>query len=315
MSSEHGSRAIFAALGANVGIAIAKFVAFMLTGSASMLTEGIHSIADSANQVLLLIGGRRSKQQADERHNFGYGRRRYVYGFIVAILLFSVGGVFSLVEGVHKWQNPEVLNDWWIAVSVLVVAIVLEGASFRVALRESKKTRGKRSLLEFIRETRKPELPVILMEDFGAMVGLFVALACVGLTVITGNGQWDAVGAMCIGTLLVLIAVFLGAEMSAMLVGESALPEETALIAKALEESDGIEEVLDIKTMHLGPDELLVAAKVTISQTDSGETITEELGLAEQAVMDAVPNVTHVYLDIEDPDDYDSEGNEIPSVG
>ena len=169
MSTEGGMKAVVAALLANVGIAISKFVAFFFTGSSSMLSEAIHSLADSGNQVLLLVGNKRSKKVADEQHNFGYGRRRFVYGFVVAIVLFLVGGLFSLYEGLHKWQHPEPLEDWWIAVVVLLVAIVLESFSFRTAIREANRSRGKRSMLQFVRDARQPELPVILLEDAGAL--------------------------------------------------------------------------------------------------------------------------------------------------
>ncbi|MSY98361.1 MAG: cation diffusion facilitator family transporter, partial [Actinobacteria bacterium] len=172
MSTEGGKKAIIAALMANIGIAISKFVAFIFTGSSSMLSEAIHSVADSSNQVLLLVGNKRSLKPADEKHPFGYGRRRFVYGFIVAVVLFLIGGLFSLYEGLHKWQDPEPLNDWWIAVLVLVIAIGLEAFSFRTALREANKSRGKRSLANFVKDSRQPELPVILLEDAGALVGL-----------------------------------------------------------------------------------------------------------------------------------------------
>lgn len=222
MSTEGGKKAVIAALMANIGIAISKFIAFFFTGSSSMLSEAIHSVADSSNQVLLLVGNKRSQKPADEKHPFGYGRRRFVYGFIVAVVLFLIGGLFSLYEGLHKWQDPEPLNDWWIAVLVLVIAIGLEAFSFRTALREANKSRGKRSLANFVKDSRQPELPVILLEDAGALVGLVFALIGVGMAVITGDGRWDAVGAMAVGTLLVVIAIFLAMEMATMLVGECA---------------------------------------------------------------------------------------------
>ena len=264
MSTEGGMKAVVAALLANVGIAISKFVAFFFTGSSSMLSEAIHSLADSGNQVLLLVGNKRSKKVADEQHNFGYGRRRFVYGFVVAIVLFLVGGLFSLYEGLHKWQHPEPLDDWWIAVVVLLVAIVLESFSFRTAIREANRSRGRRSMLQFVRDARQPELPVILLEDAGALVGLVFALTGVGLAVITGDGRFDAMGAMAVGTLLVVIAIFLAMEMTTMLVGESALPEEVEAIREALESSPGVLRVIHLRTLHIGPDELLVAAKIAI---------------------------------------------------
>ena len=297
MSTEGGIKAIIAALMANIGIAISKFVAFAFTGSSSMLSEAIHSVADSGNQILLLVGNKRSKKKADESHPFGYGRRRYVYGFIVAIVLFLIGGLFSLYEGIHKWQHPEPLNDWWIAVLVLVIAIGLEGYSFRTALREANKSRGKRSLFRFVKDARQPELPVILLEDAGALTGLVLALLGVGAAVITGDGRFDALGAMGIGALLIVIAIFLAIEMTAMLVGESALPEEVAAIRKALEDSSGVERVIHLRTMHVGPDELLVAAKIAIHESDTGAQIAQAINEAETALRSAVPSAKYIFLE------------------
>ncbi len=297
MSTEGGIRAVIAALLANLGIAISKFVAFAFTGSSSMLSEAIHSVADSANQVLLLIGRKRSTQPADKHHQFGYGRRRYVYGFIVAIILFLVGGLFSLYEGLHKIQHPEDLNDAWIAFLVLGIAIVLEGFSFRTALKEANRSRGRRSLLRFVRDARQPELPVILLEDLGALVGLVFAVVGVSAAVITGDGRWDGVGAMAVGTLLVVIAIFLAFEMAAMLVGESALPEEDAAIRAALESSPLIDRVIHLRTLHVGPDELLVAAKVAIGRHDTGAEIAAGIDDAEKRLRERVPTATYVFLE------------------
>jgi len=297
MSTEGGMKAIIAALVANIGIAISKFVAFAFTGSSSMLSEAIHSVADSGNQILLLIGNKRAKKLADEKHPFGHGRRRYVYGFIVAIVLFLIGGLFSLFEGFHKWQQPEPLNDWWIAVVVLVIAIGLESFSFRTALHEANKSRGKRSLFGFVKAARQPELPVILLEDAGALTGLVLALLGVGAAVITGDGRFDAAGAMGVGTLLIVIAIFLAIEMTGMLVGESALPEEVAAIRKALEESDGVARVIHLRTMHVGPDELLVAAKIAIHDCDTGAAIVQAINNAEISVRAAVPTAKYVFLE------------------
>ncbi len=297
MSTEGGMKAVVAALLANVGIAISKFVAFFFTGSSSMLSEAIHSLADSGNQVLLLVGNKRSKKVADEQHNFGYGRRRFVYGFVVAIVLFLVGGLFSLYEGLHKWQHPEPLEDWWIAVVVLLVAIVLESFSFRTAIREANRSRGKRSMLQFVRDARQPELPVILLEDAGALVGLVFALTGVGLAVITGDGRFDAMGAMAVGTLLVVIAIFLAMEMTTMLVGESALPEEVAAIRAALESAVGVRRVIHLRTLHIGPDELLVAAKIAIAHNDTGAQIARDIDAAEAALRAAVPTAVYVFLE------------------
>ena len=297
MSTEGGKKAIIAALMANIGIAISKFVAFIFTGSSSMLSEAIHSVADSSNQVLLLVGNKRSQKPADEKHPFGYGRRRFVYGFIVAVVLFLIGGLFSLYEGLHKWQDPEPLNDWWIAVLVLVIAIGLEAFSFRTALREANKSRGKRSLANFVKDSRQPELPVILLEDAGALVGLVFALIGVGMAVITGDGRWDAVGAMAVGTLLVVIAIFLAMEMATMLIGESALPEEVAAIRAALESAPLVERVIHLRTVHMGPDELLVAAKIAIRQSETAAGIAAGINEAERALRAAVPTALYVFIE------------------
>ena len=290
-------KAVIAALLANLGIAVSKFVAFAFTGSSSMLSEAIHSLADSGNQVLLLIGNRRAAKPADAHHPFGYGRRRYIYGFVVAIVLFLVGGLFSLYEGFHKWQHPEPLEDWWIAVLVLVVAIGLEGMSFRTAIKEANHARGGRSLAGFVRDARQPELPVILLEDAGALIGLVCALGGVGLAVLTGDGRFDAVGAMAVGTLLVVIAVFLAMEMTAMLVGESALPEQVAAIQEALESSDGVLRVIHLRTVHIGPDELLVGAKIAVAHQATGEEIARDIDDAEARLRAAVPTARYVFLE------------------
>lgn len=297
MSTEGGLRAVVAALLANMGIAVSKFVAFAFTGSSSMLTEAIHSVADSGNQILLLIGNKRSKKGADARHNFGYGRRRFVYGFIVAIVLFLVGGLFSLYEGLHKIQHPEEVRDAWIAFLVLGIAIILEAGSFRTALIEARKAKGPRSLLRFLRDSRQPELPVILLEDAGALVGLVFALCGVSLAVVTGNGVWDGVGALGVGALLVVIAVFLAMEMAAMLVGETALPEEVAAIQAALEASDGVLRVIHLRTLHVGPDELLVAAKIAVAHSDTGAEIAADIDSAEASLRRAVPTARYVFLE------------------
>jgi len=297
MSTEGGMKAVIAALLANLGIAASKFIAFFFTGSSSMLSEAIHSCADSGNQILLLIGNKRSKKAPDARHNFGYGRRRFVYGFIVSIVLFLVGGVFSLYEGIHKIQHPEKLEDAWIAFLVLFVAIALESLSFRTAIKEANHARGTRSFPRFLRDARQPELPVILLEDAGALVGLVFALFGVTMAVVTGDGRWDGVGAIIIGLLLVVIAIFLSMEMSAMLVGEAALPEEVEAIRLALESSDGVLRVIHLRTVHTGPDELLVAAKIAVAHSTTGAEIAQDIDDAEVKLRAAVPTAKYVFLE------------------
>jgi cation diffusion facilitator family transporter len=297
VSTEGGTKAVVAALLANVGIAVSKFVAWAVTGSSSMLSEAIHSVADSCNQVLLLIGGKRAKEAPDERHPFGYGRRRYVYAFVVSIILFLVGGLFALYEGFHKFQFPEELNQPQWAFGVLFVAIVLESLSLRTALREAKKSRGSKPLSKFVRDARQPELPVVLLEDTGALIGLAFALFGVTMAVVTGDGRWDGLGSMAIGVLLVVIAVFLSFEVSSMLVGESALPEDEALIRTALADDPLIGRVIHLRTLHVGPDELLVAAKIAVGRRDTATEVAEAIDAAEQRLRAAVPSATYVFLE------------------
>lgn len=297
MSTEGGTKAVLAALLANTGIAISKFVAFAITGSTSMLSEAIHSVADSLNQVLLLVGGKRSKRVADDKYQFGYGRVRYVYGFIVAIVLFMVGGIYSVYEGWHKWSHPEPVTDYWVAIGVLTIAILLETFSFRTAIIETNKVRGNRSFAKFVKDARQPELPVILLEDFGALIGLVFALVGVGAAVITGDGRWDGMGAMAIGLLLIVIAIILVREMSAMLVGEGALPEEYDAVQAALESAPLVERVIHLRTLHVGPDALLVGAKIAIANSQTAEEIARGIDEAERLLRLAVPSAQYVFLE------------------
>jgi cation diffusion facilitator family transporter len=297
MSTEGGTKAVVAALMANTGIAISKFVAFAITGSTSMLSEAIHSVADALNQVLLLVGGKRSKRVADDQYQFGYGRVRYVYGFMVAIVLFVVGGIYSLYEGWHKWNHPEPVNDYWVAIAVLSVAIILETFSFRTAIIETNKVRGKRSFAKFVKDARQPELPVILLEDFGALIGLVFAMLGVSAAAITGDGRWDGMGAMAIGSLLIVIAMILVREMAGMLVGEGALPEEYDAVKAALESAPLVERVIHLRTLHVGPDALLVGAKIAITKHDSAQEIAQGIDEAERLLRIAVPSAQYVFLE------------------
>lgn len=301
MSTGGGTRAVVAALGANLGIAAAKFVAFAFTGSSSMLAEGIHSCADSGNQILLLVGGRRSTRSADAEHPFGYGRERYVYGFLVSVVLFSLGGLFALYEGYHKVHealtHPHPLEDWYWAVGVLVVAIGLEGFSFRTAIHEANHTRARTSWVAFIRRAKAPELPIILLEDFGALIGLTLALLGVVLSVVTGNTVFDGMGTLCIGLLLVLIALVLAVEMKSLLLGESASAEHADAIRTALEAEPDVDRVIHMRTLHLGPDELLVAAKIAVGPRDTAAEVAAAIDAAEKRIRAAVPIATVIYLE------------------
>jgi cation diffusion facilitator family transporter len=294
---EGGTKAIVAALAANIGIAVTKFVAYLLTHSSSMLAESVHSLADSGNQLLLLLGGKRARKAADEEHPFGYGRERYLYAFIVSIVLFALGGLFALYEAWHKFEDPHPIDSWqWVPFAVLLAAIAMEGASFRTAMRESKHARGKKSVFRYIREAKAPELPVVLLEDFGALVGLVFALFGVGMTLATDDGRWDAVGSAAIGVLLVVIAVVLAVETRSMLLGEAAAPADVAAIRAALV-GDGVPSVIHLRTLHLGPEELLVAAKIEVASTETAAEIARAIDDAEQRVRAAVPIARTIYLE------------------
>ncbi|WP_344581469.1 cation diffusion facilitator family transporter [Streptomyces lunalinharesii] len=304
MSASGGTKAIVAALGANLAIAAAKFVAFAFSGSSSMLAEGVHSLADSGNQGLLLLGGKRAKRAATAEHPFGYGRERYIYGFLVSIVLFTIGGVFALYEGWEKIQHPHPLDNWFWPVGVLLFAVVAEGFSFRTAIKESNELRGQQSWAQFIRRAKAPELPVVLLEDFGALIGLVLALCGVGLTVATGNSVWDGVGTMCIGTLLVLIALVLAAETKSLLLGEAAGPDQVAKIRAAVVDGDVVTRVIHMRTLHLGPEELLVAAKIAVEHDDTAAEVARAIDAAEARIRQAVPIARVIYLE---PDIYDEK--------
>jgi cation diffusion facilitator family transporter len=297
MSQPSGNTAIVAALAANVGIAITKFIAFVLTGASSMLAEAIHSLADSGNQVLLLIGGRRARRDATELHPFGYGRERYVYAFIVSVVLFSVGGLFALYEGYHKWAHPAGIDSWqWVPVTVLLAAIGMESFSFRTAIVESNRVRGQQSWVSFVRTAKAPELPVVLLEDLAALIGLIFALLGVSLTVVTGNGRWDAAGTGLIGILLVTVAIVLAIEMKSLLLGEAATPATVAAINAALVGA-GVTSVIHLRTLHLGPEELLVAAKIEVAAAASAADVAAAIDGAERRVRAAVAITCVIYLE------------------
>jgi cation diffusion facilitator family transporter len=308
-----GTRAIIAALAANLGIAVTKFVAWLLTGSSSMLAEAIHSVADSGNQLLLLLGGKRSRREATTEHPFGYGRERYIYAFIVSIVLFSVGGLFALYEAFHKIQHPEPIEEWqWVPVVVLIVAIGLESYSFMTAIKESNHTRGTVSWVNFVRRAKAPELPVVLLEDTGALIGLVFALFGVVLTLITGNGVWDGLGTAAIGLLLVVIAFVLAIETKSLLLGEGATPEVLTRIEKAVLAGDGIERIIHMKTLHLGPEELLVAAKIAVPRTERADDLARHINETEARIREAVPIARVIYIE---PDIYHPEAAQAASAG
>ena len=297
MSTEGSTKAILAALGANSGIAVTKFIAAGISGSASMFAEAIHSVADTGNQVLLLLGGRRAKRLATPTHPFGYGRSRYIYAFMVSIVLFSIGGMFSVLEGFNKLSNPLEITDAWIPLTVLAIAIVLESFSLRTALKAAKEERGRTSLYKFIRHAKSPELPVVILEDIAALLGLVFAFAGVGLTVVTHDAIWDAIGTLAIGALLIAVAVILGIETSSLLVGEGATAKDNTKIAEAIKKTKGVEDIIHMKTLYLGPDELMVAAKIAVKKTDSATDIANAIDAAEVNIRKAVPTALVIYLE------------------
>jgi cation diffusion facilitator family transporter len=297
MAADGGTRAVLTALAANLGIAVSKFVAALVTGSASMLAEAVHSVADSTNQVLLLVGGARARRAPSALHPFGYARERYVYAFLVAIILFTAGGLYALYEGYHKVSDPHELTSPLVAVVVLLIAMVLEGYALRTAVRAANRSRGRQSWVQFIRRARAPELPVILLEDAGALVGLLLALAGVGLSVATGNGVFDGIASLGIGVLLVCIAVVLAVEVKSLLIGEAAAPDDVAKIHDALLGTENVDRVIQLRTMHLGPEELLVAANIGVDGEDDGETIAATIDRAEVRIRQAVPAARIVYLE------------------
>lgn len=296
MASGGSIRAIVAALVANAGIAVAKFVGFAITGSSSMLAEAVHSVADTSNQGLLLLGTRTARRAPTQAHPFGYGRDRYFYSFVVALLLFSLGAVFALYEGIEKLRHPHELTSPLVAVAILVVAIGLETFSFRTAIVESNHLRGNASWWAFIRQAKTPELPVVLLEDAGALFGLVFALAGVSLTMITGDPVWDAIGTIGIGLLLAVIAIILIVEMKSLLIGEGANPAVLDTIVEELA-AGRIERVIHIRTQYIGPDELLIAAKVALSAALSTTAIAEAIDEAERRVRAKVPEARLIYLE------------------
>ncbi|CAN5599615.1 cation diffusion facilitator family transporter [soil metagenome] len=311
MSASGGGKAIIAALLANLGIAIAKFIGFLVSGSSSMLAESVHSVADSGNQVLLLLGGRKAKRKADAEHPFGYGRERYVYAFVVSIILFSVGGVFSIYEGIDKLQHPHEITLPLVPIIILAVAIVLESFSLRTAIRESNHVRGKQGWISFIRHSKAPELPVVLLEDCAALLGLTFAFAGVGLSILTGNATWDAIGTLAIGVLLIGVAIILGIETKSLLVGEGANAGDADKIREAINSHKDVEALIHMKTLYLGPDELLVAAKVAFSAKSKLSDVAASIDEVEKSIRDAVPVARVIYLE---PDVYVAPNAKNPST-
>jgi cation diffusion facilitator family transporter len=302
---QDGSRkAIIAAFGANLGIAISKFAGFLITGSAALLAESAHSLADTGNQALLMLGSKRAERAPTAQHQFGYGNERYFWAFVVALVLFSMGGLFALYEGIQKLIHPHETENIIVAVVILLIAVALETYSLRTAVREVKHLKSpEMSYWQFVRTSKHPELPVVLLEDVGAEIGLFFALVGLALTAATDNPRWDAVGSVAIGILLVVIAIVLAIRMKALLIGESATAEEQDDIIDALTSSPQVERLIHLRTLYLGPDEMLVAAKLGFAANMSLPQIAEAVDAAEAAVRDRVAAVDLIYIE---PDLYRS---------
>ena len=296
--TEGSRKAILAAFFANLGIAVAKFAGFLITRSAGLLAEAAHSLADTGNQGLLLLGGARARRRPDERHPFGYGRERYFWSFVVALVLFSMGGLFALYEGISKLRDPHEIESPWVAIVILVVAIVLETFSLRTAVRETRHVKPESvGWWKFVRTAKQPELPVVLLEDTGAEIGLFCALGGIVLAEVTGDPRWDAAGSIVIGVLLVVIAMVLAIETKGLLIGESAGATDRAAIITAIEGSEHVDRLIHLRTEHLGPDEILVAGKVEYASSLTVEDLTAAIDATEARIRAVVPSARLIYLE------------------
>ena len=294
---EGSKKAIVAAFLANLAIALGKLVGFLITGAASMLAESVHSFADSGNQGLLFLGGARARKTATPEHPFGFGRERYFWSFVVALVLFTLGGLFALFEGIEKLREPHEIEGAGVAFAILLLAIVMEGYSLRTAVKESKHVKRSESWPQFIRRSKSPELPVVLLEDVGAITGLVFAVAGLGLAEITGNPKFDAVGSIAIGLLLCVIAVILVIEMKGLLIGEGASPAVLTSIHEAMASTDRVRKVIHMRTEHLGPEELLVAAKLSFDSNLDLPALAEAINEVERRVRDAVPAARMIYIE------------------
>jgi cation diffusion facilitator family transporter len=294
---EGSKKAIIAAFVANMAIAVTKFIGFLLTGAASMLAESVHSFADSGNQGLLFLGGHRARKGATPEHPFGYGRERYFWSFVVALVLFTLGGLFALFEGIEKLREPHEIEGAGVAFVILLAAVVAEGCSLRTAVKESREAKGTGSWAQFIRRSKVPELPVVLLEDVGALTGLAFAVFGLGMAEITGNPRFDAVGSVAIGLLLCAIAITLVIEMKSLLIGEGATPDTIREIQQAMESCDRVQRVIHLRTEHLGPDELLVGAKLAFDHDLDLPSLAEAIDDVESRVRQVVPSARLIYIE------------------
>jgi cation diffusion facilitator family transporter len=294
---EGGTRAILAAFFANLGIALAKFVGFLITRSSAMLAESIHSLADTGNQALLLLGARRARRAPTPAHPFGYGRERYFWAFVVALVLFSLGSLFALYEGIEKLRHPHEIDSPAVAIAILGVAVALEGYSFRTAVHAASPLREGAGWWQFIRNAKAPELPVVLLEDLGALLGLAVALTAVTVSLVTDNPRWDGAGTVVIGLLLGAIAIVLAIEMRSLLIGESASATDRQAILDAIDASPESDRLIHLRTEHLGPDELLVAAKIAFPPDRTFDQVAAAIDTLEVAIRDRVPAARVIYIE------------------
>ncbi|HJM26875.1 MAG: cation diffusion facilitator family transporter [Acidimicrobiales bacterium] len=292
-----GSKAVLTALLANVGISVAKFAGFLTTRSTSMLAESIHSATDSTNQLLLLLGARRARRPPSPMHPFGYGRERYFWSFVVALVLFSAGAAFAVFQGITKVRNPHDLDNIGWAIGILVAGIALEAWSLRTAVIEARPFRGTTSWGRFIVTSKQPELPVVLLEDAGALAGLVIALAAVGMAEVTGDPRWDGVGTLAIGILLAVIAMVLAREMQSLLIGEAADPDNLSAIETAIGSVTAVDHLIHLRTQHLGPDQILVGAKVSFDQSLNTAAIAAAIDSVEEEIRRVVPDANPIYVE------------------
>lgn len=296
MSADERPTAVLAALAANLGIAGAKFVAFLMTRSSSLLAESVHSVADTTNEALLLLGRRRANHVATSEHPFGFGLERYFWSFVVAVMLFTVGAVFSLLEGIEKVRAPHPIGSPHWAIAVILVAMVLEGLSLRTAARTANPMRTG-SWWHYIRTTKTPETAVVLLEDTAAEAGLLIALSGIGLVIVTGDPRYDAVGSIAIGLLLGVVATILAVEMRSLLIGEAASARDQALIRAAVTEESSYERLIELRTMHLGPSDLLIAMRVELDAGLTFDDVADRLDAIEDRIRSRLPTAGQIFIE------------------
>jgi cation diffusion facilitator family transporter len=289
--------AVITALVANVAVALAKLGAFAVTRSSAMLAESLHSFADSVNEVLLLVGSRRASRPADRRHPFGHARYRYLYAYVVSLTVFWIGGVLAVIEGVSHLANREAVLDPRLAFAVLGLAAALDGWSLRTTIRTGRPAKGSLSWRQLVRLTKAPEIIVIFLEDLGALIGIGIAFVGVALATFTGDGTWDALASIAIGVLLMAIGTVVNRETESLLVGEAATTEVVALIRDAIANTAGIDRVVELRTIHVGPDNLVVAAGIVVDPTLDATGVANAIVEAEARVRAAAPFRTVIYLE------------------